>query len=144
MTDMIRSLTLATAVALSSQVAILADQGRGNARGRGAAQERVDQDGHYFQRHGYLRLQIPPGHYPPPGECRIWYPGRPPGHQPPPGRCDSLATEVPPGAWLIRHPARDREHVHVVVYDERRRGAVLVVGEFEIATGVFARIIVDR
>jgi hypothetical protein len=34
-------------------------------------------------RHGH----IPPGHLPPPGECRVWLPGRPPGHQPPPGRC---------------------------------------------------------
>ena len=30
---------------------------------------------------------IPPGHYPPPGHCRDWYPDRPPGHQPPPYRC---------------------------------------------------------
>jgi hypothetical protein len=29
----------------------------------------------------------PRGHAPPPGECRLWYPGRPPGHQPPPFRC---------------------------------------------------------
>jgi hypothetical protein len=31
--------------------------------------------------------RIPPGHLPPPGECRVWYPDRPAGHQPPPGRC---------------------------------------------------------
>lgn len=30
---------------------------------------------------------IPPGHLPPPGECRVWYPDRPAGHQPPPQRC---------------------------------------------------------
>ena len=30
---------------------------------------------------------IPPGHLPPPGECRYWYPGVPPGHQPPPFPC---------------------------------------------------------
>lgn len=31
--------------------------------------------------------EIPPGHLPPPGECRVWYPERPAGHQPPPYRC---------------------------------------------------------
>jgi len=45
---------------------------------------------------------IPPGHMPPPGKCRIWFPDRPPGHQPPPGDCWQLERQVPPGAWLIR------------------------------------------
>ena len=30
---------------------------------------------------------IPPGHLPPPGECRVWYDDRPAGHQPPPSNC---------------------------------------------------------
>ena len=46
--------------------------------------------------------QIPPGHLPPPGECRVWYPDRPPGHQPPPGPCDVLQYQVPPGAFLVQ------------------------------------------
>lgn len=45
---------------------------------------------------------IPPGHMPPPGKCRIWFPDRPPGHQPPPGDCWQLERQVPPGAYLIR------------------------------------------
>lgn len=45
---------------------------------------------------------VPKGHMPPPGSCRVWHPGRPPGHQPPPGPCDRLQYEVPPGAYLIR------------------------------------------
>lgn len=46
-------------------------------------------------------VHVPPGHMPPPGHCRIWYPDRPPGHQPPPGDCRELRFRVPPGAVLI-------------------------------------------
>lgn len=45
--------------------------------------------------------KIPRGHWPPPGLCRIWFPGYPPGQQPPPGNCAELSRQVPPGAWLI-------------------------------------------
>jgi hypothetical protein len=47
-------------------------------------------------------VHIPPGHYPPPGQCRVWYPDRPPGHQPPPGPCEVLQYQVPPGAVLVQ------------------------------------------
>lgn len=47
--------------------------------------------------------RIPPGHYPPPGECRIWYSNRPPGQQPPPARCESLVGRLPLGAFLLYH-----------------------------------------
>ena len=47
-------------------------------------------------------VKIPPGHLPPPGQCRIWYPDRPPGHQPPSGPCHALQYQVPPGAVLVR------------------------------------------
>lgn len=40
--------------------------------------------------YGYpAHVRIPPGHLPPPGECRVWYADRPPGHQPPPTSCHS-------------------------------------------------------
>jgi hypothetical protein len=141
-------------LACSWPVAGAVDQGRGAAKKK--ADNRVvvvrDDRDHdhgrdarsYFKSHGYEKLNIPPGHYPPPGECRIWFPGRPPGHQPPPVKCDRARAEVPPGAWIIRHPADDRDHVHVVVYDDQRQGSVLVVGQFKIATGVFVSVVVDR
>jgi hypothetical protein len=44
---------------------------------------------------------VPPGHMPPPGQCRIWYKGTPPGQQPPPGDCARLSAQVPPGAILV-------------------------------------------
>ena len=70
-------------------------------------------------------LRIPPGHLPPPGECRIRHPDMPPGQQP------------PPGAWLIRHPDDDRENVYVSVYDQARSGLVIVIRVFNAATGSF-------
>src|SRR5690554_4710504 len=44
---------------------------------------------------------VPPGHFPPPGACRIWHPNRPPGQQPPPGACHELERRVPAGAYLV-------------------------------------------
>ncbi|HZG00439.1 MAG TPA: hypothetical protein VEY71_05515 [Chitinophagales bacterium] len=45
---------------------------------------------------------VPPGHFPPAGQCRIWYPNRPPGHQPPPTDCRRLVgTRLEPGAFIL-------------------------------------------
>lgn len=46
-------------------------------------------------------FRIPPGHYPPPGQCRIWDPNRPPGLQSPPGPCERLERQVPRGSYLV-------------------------------------------
>ena len=48
-----------------------------------------------------VAFHLPPGHYPPPGTCRIWDPGVPPGQQEPPGDCDDLERRVPRGSYLI-------------------------------------------
>lgn len=152
--------TILCAIAVTCVVSMTAaDPGKdesGKGRGRdkyGSEQDgkadkdrRQGQEGHeqgrssYFHQHGYTRLRIPPGHYPPPGECRLWYPDRPPGHQPPPGQCHP----VPPGAWVIRHPYDHPGHVHVTVYEPQRPHVVLVVGEFAMASGAFIRVVFDR
>lgn len=62
-------------------------------------------------------LGIPPGHLPPPGECRIWMPGTPPGHQREAGACSTLERQVPQGAWLVYRPSGDKKVVNVWVYD---------------------------
>ncbi len=48
-------------------------------------------------------LEIPPGHLPPPGSCRIWSPALPAGQQSPPGACGSYINNVPQGTCLIDH-----------------------------------------
>jgi hypothetical protein len=56
-------------------------------------------------------LHVPKGHYPPPGQCRVWYPGTPPGHQPAPTRCSSLVGKVPAGAFVLYNArAYDTNH----------------------------------
>ena len=50
----------------------------------------------------YDGVEIPRGHLPPPGKCRIWFPDRPPGHQPKPGKCKKLRDRVPSGAYLVQ------------------------------------------
>ena len=73
---------------------------RGDRHGR---KHRHDDDRRRRDRDWYHgHVHIPPGHLPPPGSCRIWYPDRPPGHQPPPGNCRELSWHVPPGAILVR------------------------------------------
>jgi hypothetical protein len=84
-------------------------------------------------------LGIPEGHLPPPGECRIWFPGKPPGQQPPPGRCSTLRREIPPGAWLLHRPEDRVEEVAVNVYDARRPRVVLEVRLFDAGSGRFLR-----
>jgi hypothetical protein len=46
-------------------------------------------------------FNVPPGHMPPRGMCRVWYADRPPGHQPPPVSCNRI-RRVPYGATVIR------------------------------------------
>lgn len=94
----------------------------------------------YLHDHGYSRLNIPPGHYPPPGECRLWYPDRPAGHQPPPFRC---GDPVPRGAWLIQNPGDVPNHVRVTAYDLAVPGRIMEVGEYDLGSGGLIRVILD-
>lgn len=44
---------------------------------------------------------IPPGHYPPAGMCRIWIDGVPPGQQSAPMKCEDARREVPSNGRVI-------------------------------------------
>ncbi len=84
-------------------------------------------------------LGIPPGHLPPPGQCRIWIPGTPPGHQAPAGDCASLARRVPLDGWLVYRPSKNKKEVKVSVYDPRRSGVVVVIRFFDSKSGQLLR-----
>ncbi len=45
--------------------------------------------------------QVPAGHRPPPGMCRIWIDGVPPGQQPEPTDCATAVRERPAGSRVI-------------------------------------------
>jgi hypothetical protein len=79
---------------LAASCLALAFVAAANAQGRG--------------RDDYRTQGIPPGHLPPPGECRVWYDGRPPGQQPPPTSCRDAE----------RIAARSR-HTRVIYGDDR-------------------------
>jgi hypothetical protein len=83
-----------------------------------------------------VKLEVPPGHLPEVGECRIWFPGRPPGQQPRPKSrpCAGIAAAAPAGSWIIYRPTDDRKVVHVRIVDERRGGVVVRIRIFDIET----------
>lgn len=62
----------------------------------------VEHRGERGERFERNRYKIPPGHMPPPGQCRVWYNDRPPGHQPPPVSCHQIRHRIPYNAVIVR------------------------------------------
>ena len=84
-------------------------------------------------------LGVPRGHLPPPGFCRVWFPGRPPGRQPKPGACADVEVGAPAGSWVLYRPSQDKRVVHVRYVDERRAGVVVWIRVFDAKSGAFVR-----
>jgi hypothetical protein len=90
-------------------------------------------------------LEVPPGHLPPAGSCRIWTPGVPPGHQAPAGPCARLERRLKPGDWLLYRSKRDPDLVYVDVprvtttATRVREPGPLEVRVFQASTGIFVR-----
>jgi hypothetical protein len=83
-----------------------------------------------------LTLDIPPGHLPEIGECRVWVEGVPPGQQAKPKSrsCDGITSVAPAGSWIVYRPGNDRTVVHVRLVDARRPGVVIRIRIFDIDT----------
>ncbi len=83
-------------------------------------------------------LDVPPGHLPPPGKCRVWFPGRPPGRQAKAESCNTAMANAPAGSWVLYRPGKGNE-VHARVIDSRRPGVVVSVKVYEAAKGRYLR-----
>ena len=84
-------------------------------------------------------LGIPPGHLPPPGQCRVWMPGEPPGHQAKARSCANIERSAPAGRWIVYRPTEDKKVVHVKVVDQTRPGIVVHVRIYDVASGSLIR-----
>ncbi len=84
-------------------------------------------------------LSVPPGQLPPPGLCRVWFPGRPPGRQPRARPCAEVESVAPAGSWVLYRPSQDRTVVHVRYVDDRRTGVVVWIRVFDATSGAFIR-----
>ena len=84
-------------------------------------------------------LKVPPGHFPRPGECRLWFPDRPPGQQPAGGSCVGLGRIAPAGTWILYRPSNDRKVVHARVIDPKKDGVVVVVRVYDSKKGTYLR-----
>jgi hypothetical protein len=84
----------------------------------------VVNDGRDGKMRGPGRLGVPPGHYPPPGACRLWFPGRPPGRQPRPTSCEQLVGRVPPGAFVLYNGKEWDSGYDWGEHERRNRGSV--------------------
>ena len=80
-----------------------------------------------------------PKHYPPPGKCRVWYPGQPPGHQPPATSCHTARGDRPAGAWVLYRPPNEKKVIEVTAYDGLKPKVVVWVRLYDAKTGEFLR-----
>ncbi|MBL3590438.1 MAG: DUF4382 domain-containing protein [gamma proteobacterium endosymbiont of Lamellibrachia anaximandri] len=75
----------------------------------------------------HMDVEIPYGHYPPPGECRLWHLGLEAGQQPPPGDCETLKDRVSENIVLISHEGIVKDKHHPLMEVD---ALVVEVGEF--------------
>ncbi len=80
-------------------------------------------------------LGVPPGHLPPPGQCRVWVPGKPPGHQAKSRTCDGIERSAAAGTWILYRPGKDKKVVHVKEVDSRRAGVIIRLRIYDAQTG---------
>jgi hypothetical protein len=82
-------------------------------------------------------LRIPSAQLPPPGECRLWKPGRPLREQASVGRCADIEPTAPPESWILYRPRQDPRLVHVRVIDPDQAGLVSQIRVYDAERGTY-------
>jgi hypothetical protein len=82
-------------------------------------------------------LRIASGQLPPPGGCRLWYPGRPLQEQPKIGNCAQIEATAPGSSWVLYRPPQDPRLVHVRVIDPDQAGLVTQIRVYDAAQGTY-------
>jgi hypothetical protein len=66
----------------------------------------------------YVDVVVPEGHYPPPGECKLWNINLEPGHQPPPIDCEDVPDILPVDTIVVTHDGVEKDpHYPLMVLD---------------------------
>jgi hypothetical protein len=82
-----------------------------------------------------VSLGVPPGHFPPPGQCRVWMPGVPPGKQAACVPCNSIDGDVPLGALVLHRPSKEKGVVQVMEYDGVTTSMIVSVAWYDAVDG---------
>ncbi len=77
-------------------------------------------------------VDVPRGHLPPPGECRLWEIDQAPGQQTSSGDCSELEQQVTDGTVLVDHEGVVNERYHPLMEVD---ALVVELGEFDQAEG---------
>lgn len=88
----------------------------------------------------HARLAVPAAYMPPPGLCRIWYPGRAHGKQPKPRPCHVVMGHVPVGAWLISRGGTHHHEVYVTQPDRHQPSLMIDIGVYDALSGSYIRL----
>lgn len=84
-------------------------------------------------------LNIPRGHLPSAGRCRIWYPSRSPGQQPGETGCAAAIAAAPAGTWVLERRSAAPGEIRLHLIHSARRGVVVGRYIYSAETGAYLR-----
>lgn len=130
---MLKHILFASAVGLMATAAFADpdkdESGKGRVEWRG--DDRRDDDRYYSKRSDYqYGTNVPNGHLPPPGECRVWFHDRPAGQQPPPTSCDRAERQASRYGGRVLYGG-DRNGADRFSYNDQRQFQRWAINNFD-------------